>query len=347
MKAAVLLSQGKIEIVDKLVPSIRPDEVLVKVTACGICASDVKKFTGDSSCKMPIVLGHEIGGYVSKAGNETSFSQNERVSIMPDISCGTCEYCSRNRFNLCSNLKSVGYGTDLIEAIDGGFAEFVKVPAATVLRLGEGISYQDATYIEPMSAALRTVDRVNLKVDDNVAIIGDGRMGLLHLQLFRIWGVKNAFVIGLIDERLKLAESLGATRTINGGREDPNEVIMKETRVGVDAVIDTTGSIAAINSSVSLLRKGGELVLFASARHSDKLTIEANRVHYDEVTITGSYGVGSRMDFVKAADLIGSGRVNVRSLTSSVLPLEQLERGFKDVAERKSVRTIVRLDDAS
>jgi L-iditol 2-dehydrogenase len=341
MKAAILRSANQLEITTSPDPQIGPDEALIKVMACGLCPTDVRKFFGRSSCKLPIILGHEIGGYLIKVGeNVEKLKVNDRVTVVPDIPCGSCFYCVQNKFNYCQNLRSVGYGTDKIQPLDGGYAQFVKVPAASILPIPDEMSYEEATYVEPLSCAVRTLERARVDVDDSVAVIGDGRMGLLHLQLLKMLGLKKLFVIGLMDDRLQLAQKLGA-EVLNAMKGSVAETIIKRSEHGLSAVIDTTGEPAAINGGLAMLGPGGRMVLFASSPSGSRIELDPNLIHYKEVIITGSYGNGSRMDFVKAIDFISSKRVAVQPLTSHRLPLEKLAEGFRLIEQRKGLRVIV------
>src|SRR5208283_262135 len=144
MRAAVLNSPNQLEFKDLPDPQLSHDEALIKVMACGICPTDVRKFFGRSSCKLPIILGHEIGGYVTKLGEDVDSAKvNDRVTIANDISCGYCFYCLQNKFNYCHNLRSVGYGTDKIQPLDGGYAQFVKVPVSAILPIPANMSYEE------------------------------------------------------------------------------------------------------------------------------------------------------------------------------------------------------------
>lgn len=344
MKAAVLKGVHNLEVEEVRHPDVGPGEVLIKVESCGVCPTDIRKYYGESSCAMPIILGHEIGGTVAGLGKDVEgFDEGDRVTVMPDISCGRCFYCLQNRFNLCLNLRSVGYGTEKIIPLNGGYEEYVSVPASTVLRVPSELQFDDMTYIEPLSCVMRTLERAKLGVDDSVLVIGDGRMGLLHLQAFRTAGLGKVFVSGIIRDRLQLALSLGAKAAIDVSKQSLKEVIDGETDgIGVAAVVDTVGNIQAIKSGFEVLQAGGSLMLFASSpKGSAALDFDSNRIHYGEYNITGSYGNGSKMDFVRARDLIADGRVEVRKLTTGTLPLGKTAAGFADVRERRSVRTII------
>jgi L-iditol 2-dehydrogenase len=344
MKAVVLRGVHELDVKEVPRPKVGPDEVLIRVESCGVCPTDIRKYYGESSCRMPIILGHEIGGTVAELGREvTGIEEGDKVSVMPDIPCGHCFYCYQNKFNLCLNLKSVGYGTDTITPIDGGYAEYVKVPASIVLELPRSMRMDDATYIEPLACVMRTMQRAKLDVGDSVLVIGDGRMGLLHLQAFKTAGVGKVFVSGVIEDRLELALSLGADTAINVAKQDLKKVIDRETGgLGVSAVVDTVGNIQATKSGFEVLQTGGSLILFASSpKGSAALEFDSNRIHYGEYIITGSYGNGSKMDFGRARDLISRGEVEVRKLTTETLPLVDTVKGFDDVRERRSIRTII------
>ncbi len=344
MKAAVLSGVHDLKVKEVPFPKVEPDEVLIKVESCGVCPTDIRKYYGESSCAMPIILGHEIGGTVAGLGKEVvGLRERQKVTVMPDISCGRCFYCYQNKFNLCLNLKSVGYGTEKITPVDGGYAEYAKVPASAVLTVPDDMEFDDLTYIEPLSCVMRTLERARSSLGDSVLVIGDGRMGLLHLQALKTAGVRNVFVTGIIEDRLRLAVSLGARRAIDVSKENLKEIVNGETNgTGVSVVVDTVGNIQAMKSGFELLQAGGTLILFASSpKGSAALDFDSNMIHYGEYIVTGSYGNGSKMDFVRARDLIVDRKVEVKKLTTGSLPLKDTAAGFADVRERRSIRTII------
>ena len=190
MNAGLMYGAKDVRIETIPTPEISESEVLIKVESCGICATDVKKYTGLSTSKFPIILGHEFSGPIVKVGaNVKKFEKGDRVSANPDTPCFHCKYCLQGKFNLCTDLSVIGYGTEEITPIDGAFAQYVKVPEWNLIKLEDSIDYNDATYIEPLACVIRSFMQGQVGINDKVVILGEGRIGLLHAQLAREYGV--------------------------------------------------------------------------------------------------------------------------------------------------------------
>ncbi len=341
MQAGLIYGPRDIRIEAVSVPEIALKEVLVKVESVGICASDTKKYTGFNKCKYPIILGHEFSGSIVKVGSQIrEFKLGDTVSANPDMPCFTCKYCQRSQYNLCTNLSVIGYGTEEIEPVNGAFAQYVKVPEWNLIKY-KNISFDDATYIEPLACVIRSFEQSQIQVGENVLILGDGRIGLLHAQLAKVSGANQIIVSGLTGSRLDLARSLGATTTINVNHEDPLEFIREKFPDGVDIVIDTTGIVQAAEQGPKMLAPHGRFIAFAGFRKGDEIRVNPRDLHYKEIILTGAFGYGSLNDYHKAAKLIANGKVIVSPISTSKLPLDQLEVGFKELESLESVRTII------
>ena len=177
---------------------------------------------------------------------------------------------------------------------------------------------------------------------DKVVILGEGRIGLLHTQLAREYGVEETIVTGLFDNRLALAKEFGATHVVNVKKTDPVEFISKHTSDGVDVVFDTTGIVTAAEEGVRMLAPQGRFVSFAGFPKGKLMKIDPRDLHYKEIILTGSFGYGSLMDYYTAGHLLNSKRIDVSKLTTQVRPLDELEEGLKGIAKLKSIRTIIR-----
>jgi 2-desacetyl-2-hydroxyethyl bacteriochlorophyllide A dehydrogenase len=342
MKAGLMYGPNDVHI--ETIPTPKPEdqEVLVRVESVGICATDVKKYTGISSIKFPIVLGHEFAGPIVSVGSEVkNFKKGDRVSANPDIPCFQCNYCYQSKYNLCTQLSVIGYGTEEIEPINGAFAQYVKVPTWNLIRLEDSISYDEATYIEPFACVIRSFMQGKVEITDSVVILGEGRIGLLHTQLAKEYGVEKIIVTGLLDDRLSIAKELGANEVINVKQADPVKFVDANTTDGADVVFDTTGSVTAAEQGVQMLAPHGRFVSFAGFPKGSTMKIDPRDLHYKETVLTGSFGYGSLMDYYTAGHLIAIKRINVNRLTTNTRSLNELEDGFKEIAQLKSIRTII------
>lgn len=332
--------QRDVKIEEVETPELHGNEILVRVRVCGVCSTDVKTILrGHPMILPPMVLGHEIVGDVVEIGGDvTSFRIGDRVVIAPYVPCGTCYYCLHTQYTLCSKLFEE-------KPTPGGFAEFVKVPSRIVekgaLKIPRSVSYEKAVFTEPLACCIHGIDICNVKVGDVVTIVGDGPIGLLHLQLARVLGADKVIVSGQCEERLMVANKLGADMVVNETKEDPVEKVMKETsRRGADVVIVAVGSLTAAEEGLRLVRKGGTINLFGGYPAGAEFKLDPNLIHYSELTLTGTFGF-SHVDFIKALRLVSKGKVNVEELITHKFNLDQIMTAVDVSAERKGLKVLL------
>jgi L-iditol 2-dehydrogenase len=340
MKAAVYYGPRDVRLEELDVPKINDDEILVKLHCCGVCGTDVKTILrGHPLIKPPTVLGHEMAGEVTETGrNVTKQKVGDHVVVAPYVPCGVCYYCLHENYSLCSRLFDG-------KPEPGGFAEFIKVPAGIVdkgtLRIPDSVSYAEAALTEPLACCLHGIEACNIDIEDTIAIVGDGPIGLMHLQLANVMGAGEVILSGQIDERLKLAQELGAHQTVNETVDDPVKKVMDETDGrGADAVIVAVGSTDAALQGAKMVRKGGIINLFGGFPAESKLNIDPNLIHYSEVTVTGTFGF-SHITFIKALQLIGAGKVNVKKLITHTFKIEQILEAVDVSASRKGLKVVL------
>jgi len=340
MKAAVYYGPEDVRIEEVETPRIGEDEVLVRVRVCGVCGTDVKTILrGHPMIKPPAVLGHEMAGDIINAGkNVTKLRVGDRVVVAPYVPCGACYYCLQGQYTLCSRIFEE-------KPIPGGFAEMVKVPPHIVetgtLEIPPDVSYERAVFTEPLACCLHGIERCKVKVGDLVAVIGDGPIGLMHLQLARAMGADEVIVSGQSDHRLRVASKLGASVVVNETVEDPVGRVMEETsNRGADVVIVAVGSLTAANQGLRLARRGGVVNLFGGFPAESRLRLDPNLVHYSELTVTGTFGF-SHVDFAKALQLIGRGKVNVDELITHRFSLDNILEAVSTSAERKGLKVLL------
>jgi len=263
MRAAVLYKPRDIRFEEREKPSIKsPDEVLVEIRNVGICHSDVHYYVhgriGDFVVKEPLVLGHECSGVVVEKGEAVKhLNVGDRVIIEPAAPCRTCFYCKIGRYNICENLRFMG-----TPPTDGAFSEYVVWPSDFVYRMPEEMSFEEGALIEPFSVALYSVRRSGLKPGNRVAILGAGTIGLMTLLAAREAGATEIYITDIIDQKLKLAEELGAKAAINAKKEDPVKTITYLTDGrGADVVFDAVGVEATFNQALKIARIGGRVVV--------------------------------------------------------------------------------------
>ncbi|MFC1432069.1 zinc-dependent alcohol dehydrogenase family protein [Streptacidiphilus sp. N1-3] len=311
MKAAVISSPGVVGIETVADPAPGPRDVVVKVSACGLCGTDLHILQGEFAPTLPIVPGHEFAGEIVAIGAEArrlnQVAVGDRVAVDPSLYCHECHYCRLGRNNLCERWAAIGV------TAPGGAAEFAVAPAANCVRLPDHIRTQDAALIEPLSCAVRGYDILRSQLATNVLIYGSGTMGLMMLELAKRTGAATVDVVDVNSERLATARSLGCSNAATSADEI-------ERPRGWDVVIDATGNEKAIQDALGRVGKGGTYLQFGVSPYEARATIEPYRIYNQEITITGSMAV--LHSYERAADLFAAGVLDPEVFISDRLPLD-------------------------
>lgn len=320
MKALVLEEYKRFVIKDMPQPTPAPDEVLVRVKACGICGSDVHGMDGSTGRRRPpVVMGHEAAGVIESVGAAvTGWQVGDRVTFDSTISCGTCWFCRRGRINLCDNRSVLGVSCADYRR-DGAFAEFVTVPARILYRLPDALSFDDAAMVEALSIAVHAVGRTPLVLNDTAVVVGAGMIGLLVIQALRAAGCGTILAVDLDPAKLDLARQLGADAGIQAGKSDvAGDVRSRTGGRGADAVFEVVGITPAIKTAVECVRKGGSLTLVGNLSPTVELPLQS--VVTRELTVHGS--CASAGEYPACLDLLARGAFNVKPLISATAPLD-------------------------
>lgn len=259
MKALCVHSANTLVIEDRPVPVISsPNEVLIRVRKAGICGSDVHVYHGTSPvATYPRVIGHEIAGEVIETGSEAEpWKRGDRVVIDPVISCGNCYQCRIGRPNVCSNLRVRSVH------VDGGFQEYMVMPAGSIYRIPDNLSWEEAVMIEPFTIAEQACSRADIKEDDTVFVMGAGPAGLSILKRAKMAGAK-VFSSDILDTRLNLARAYGADVIINAKEQDVHDTIMEHTGgMGVTVVIDAVCNVRSFEQALTYVCPAGRVITF-------------------------------------------------------------------------------------
>lgn len=340
MKAAVYYGPQDVRLEETEIPKIGDGEILVRLHACGVCGTDVKTvLRGHPLIKPPTVLGHEMAGQVTEVEEHvTKHKKGDRVVVAPYVPCNTCYYCVHSRYTMCTRLFEE-------KPTPGGFAEFLRVPpditSKGVLPIPKNLTYEEAALTEPLACCLHGVEECKIGVGDSVAIVGDGPIGLMHLQLALAMGAEKVILSGQLDERLELARVLGADVTVNETTEDPVRTVKEETEGrGADAVIVAVGSVQAALQAAKLVRKGGIVNLFGGFPSDSELKLDPNFIHYSEITFTGTFGF-SHITFARALKLISAKKVNVAKIITHKFPLKEILEAVNVSANRKGLKAMI------
>src|SRR5262245_52861868 len=277
MQAMLLKEYMHLELVEMPEPGIGPDDVLVRVRACGICGSDVHGLDGSTGRRLPpLVMGHEAAGEVVQCGsNVTEFHPGDRVTFDSTVYCGRCFHCARGDVNLCDNREVLGVSPGPYRR-HGAFAEYVAVPRRIVYRLPDNLSYEQAALIEAVSVGIHAVNLTPIVLGDAAVVIGSGMIGLATLQAARHAGAARVIVIDPDETRLEMARGLGATHTINPTAIDPVATVQSLTGGhGAAVALECVGATEPIKTAIASVRKGGTVTLVGNVAPEINLPLQA------------------------------------------------------------------------
>lgn len=346
MKAAVFYGPNDMRLEDVEMPSYNEKELLVKVNVAAVCGTDVRIFQGKKTkgVRTPSVIGHELVGTIYEVGGEVKgFEVGERIAVEPVIPCGSCHYCQNAMENVCANRTAIGY------EYDGGFAEYIRIPEAAlksknIIKIPDHVSLEKAVIAEPLACCINGMKKANVKVNDVVVIIGGGPIGLLHVQLAKIAGAKTVILSELIEHRREKAELSGADIVVNPESESLINIVKKATEgLGADVVITAIGIPQLVNESITLLKKGGTLNLFAGFTQGVTSNIDPNFIHYNEINVNGTSSL-TRAYFKEAMSLIESGRINTEIISTKGFNLDNIEEAINSVQSGKGMKSIIEID---
>jgi len=285
MKALVFHGDNDLRYEDVPTPAYGPDEVLVKVKAVGICGSDVAGYQGKTGRRTPpMIMGHEFAGVVEYAGvNVSGVKAGDQVVVYPYTSCGTCVSCTKGMSNACSHKQFFGVFT-----INGAMAEYVSVRSDLLYPLPAGADLRHGAMAEPLSVALRCVEKAAITKDSTVTIVGAGTIGLMCLLLIKIRQPRTIAVLDISDERLELARDLGADITINPAKENPSEVIAARfPSGGTSVVIEAVGIENTLSQAVALAERGGRISVVGMSQRM--IPVDMHEVIGKELQIISSF----------------------------------------------------------
>jgi len=329
-------------------PKLSAGQVLIEVSKCGLCGSDVRYFHGENPWAKQtlgrhidnppnIILGHELTGVVHEVFDESdAHLVGKRVGVNTWIACGQCNFCRNGQENLCDRTKHLGHGQGWgrMDFYPGGMAEFCPAFASQVYELPENVTDERATFLDPLIAALHAVDVGGPKPLDKVAILGAGPIGLLIAQIVKVYGATRTFITDIAAENVAIAERIGVDHPLNvtDGSINIRDVVMKETTSqGVDLAFNTVGTSASILESLEILKKGGVLVLMAA---------KENDISFPSLLLSGERTIKTSSnamytDFPKAVELVSTGQVKVDPLITHRFALSDAIDAF-EVACNKS-----------
>jgi L-iditol 2-dehydrogenase len=344
MKQAVMTAPGKIEFREIEKPSIKADEILIRVRRIGICGSDIHVNHGTHPYTgYPVVQGHEVSGVVAQIGELVrGLETGDLVTIMPQITCGRCYSCRHGRYHICDSLKVMGFQAD------GAAQEYFSISADKVLKLPAGMSLEHGAMIEPTAVALHALNRARIGTEGEltgkmVVVLGAGPIGNLVAQSAKALGAKRVAISDLSDFRLKRAEACGIDRTVNPEKQNLDQEI--ERYMGcdrADLIMECVGSEATIGDAVRLARKGSTIVVVGVFGSTP--TVDVGLVQDKELNLIGTL-MYQKADYERAIKLISDGKIRLEQLITDQFGFEQYQEayGHIDQAKDRAIKVMITL----
>lgn len=337
MKAVRLESIGGIFAREVGTPVPGPDDLLVRVEACGICGTDRHLLHGEFPCKPPVTLGHEFCGIVEAFGSGVSgFAIGERITGDPNIHCGRCDMCQSGKINLCRNLQAIGIHRD------GGFANYVIVPQKQAYKLPANLNPLHGAFCEPLACCIHGVDMARIKTGASVIVIGGGVIGMLVVQLVRLAGATSVVMVTRQASKRRLAEELGATASLDPNEGDAVERLTAPGGLvpgGADVVIECAGVVDTVALAPRLARSGGSVVILGVLPQGAKVEIEPFDILFREIAILGSFI--NPHTHKRAADMIATGIIKVDPLISRTASLDEAPDVIRNPPVPGEIRVLV------
>jgi L-iditol 2-dehydrogenase len=333
--ANIIVKPGRIELQKIKTPKPSDGEILVKIKVALTCGTDLKAFLrGHPMIPMPGVFGHEFSGIVAEVGKGVrGFKEGDPIMAVHSAPCNSCIFCKKGLYNLCENIMDT--------KILGAFSEFILLPShivkQNVFHKPKNLSFEEAAFLEPLSCVVHSIEPLDIKKGDSALIMGAGPIGLLHLILLKSKKAKVA-VNDINRERLRIAKELGADFVIPSDpttsflKIPPCPPFPKGGRGGFDYVFECTGKPEVWERSVNYLRRGGTLIFFGGCEKGTKVTYDTYRLHYDELTVKGSFHY-TPSDVRKAYQLLCKGKLDLSKLISGRYPLRDIDKAFDKLSK--------------
>jgi threonine dehydrogenase-like Zn-dependent dehydrogenase len=345
MLAAVYHGPHDVRLEEMAWPQPGLGEAVMRVRAASICATDLRIFN-HGHFKIPEgavrVLGHELAGEIVAVGQGVAgLTPGARVAVAPNVGCGSCWECIQGYNNLCPDYDALGI------TLDGGFAEYMRIPEpavrqGNVVAIPEALSFEEAALAEPLSCCFNAQEVCSLAPGETMVIMGAGAMGLLHLLLGRYSGAGQVIVSEVQEKRAQQAAALGADLVVNPKEQDLREAVLEATGGrGADVVMVAVGSAELQEQAVELAARRGRVCFFAGlAAGRDRACINANRIHYGQVTVVGTTGSNLRQ-YRQTMQILGSGRLSLASLVTAKRPLRDITQALADAVSGEQLKVVV------
>ena len=343
MKAALFYGKEDIRIRDIPIPQIDDHEVLLKVKSAAICGTDIRMFKNGAKgvdANHPLVLGHELSGVIAQTGDKVhTYREGMRVAVAPNMGCGYCDFCVGGNTHLCSEYKALGIN------LDGGFAEYVKIPEAAVQQgniteIRENVSFDEAAVNEPLSCVYNGFQHYGVNPGDYVLIIGAGPIGLMHAKLAKMAGAAKVMIHDLSPERLETCKKIDGSFVIIAEKLKENVASLTGGH-GLDVCVTACPAPQAQAEALEFMATEGRVCFFGGLpKEREIVPINTNYVHYKQLKLTGS-ARASLSQYRKTLDFISGGILSVKELITGTFSLDRISEALDLAANAKGIKSII------
>jgi len=344
MKAIVKSRQGPgVELRELAEPQPGPEDVVIRVSAVGICGGDIGIYDSDSSAisgtmDYPFIPGHEASGEIVKKGERVEgFEVGDRIAVETHIPCRSCFSCQQGYFNLCDNLRIFG----VTRGTNGAFADYAVVPSVVAYKLPAGLSDEQGALLEPFGVGVHAVKESGLCVGDTVTVTGCGPIGLYIIALLRLGGASEIIASDVSNYRLGLARTMGATVTLNPRTDDLEKTVADVTnKAGSDIVFEASANSQALIQAFDVVGKRGRLIIVAGHSNTPPLNLTKN-LHLKETTIKGIYGREIWGTWNRASTILRHKSVDLSPTVTHHFPLEKIDDAIATAKKAEAGKIIV------
>jgi len=342
MKQAVMIKPEEIEFQEVPVPAIQDDEVLVKVMCIGVCGSDIHVYHGKHPyTSYPVVQGHEVSCEVVKTGAKVKgFNRGDRVTIEPQVSCGTCYACQNGLYNICDSLKVLGFQTT------GTASDFFSVPAAKLVKLPQEMSHNEGAMIEPLAVGVRAVNQAGDIRGKKVLVYGAGPIGNLVAQTAKGKGAAKVMIVDINDFRLKKALECGIDFAVNSNEQDLEKAVTEAFGAyeKADLIFECVGANTTMESAIKIARKGTTIVVVGV--FGEKACLDMAQVNENELKLLGTARYVIE-DFEEAKGLIESGAVKLAPLVTDVFSFSDYNAAYQKIQKEPetTMKVLIRVNE--
>ena len=331
-------------IIVKQVPITRT-QVMLKVSACAVCGYDARVYrNGHRKVRPPVILGHELCGKIQNditVGDGMTINAGSRVAVCPLIPCLHCTYCQIGDYNLCINLREIG------STSDGGFAQYVTIPEE-LIRIGglvpvpDNLTDEEAALLEPLACCLNSFSRMlPVSKESSVVIIGDGPMGLIHLQLFKRLSRSRVAIVGKVPLRMEKARAMGADAVFAYSPETIHDVLdFARTSSGADVVVIATSNPVAFELATKISARNSKINVFAGMPSGQTFLLDANWLHYNQISITGTFSSTPKM-LGEATRIAAEKTIDLSTIVTHKYSLSEIEKAIEVTEKYSGLRAVI------